>query len=326
MSITASATSAPGTIWWVRLGETPGRSASVGGDRCRSARGSTSGRSASPSTRSTSGPSSDGAAPQMRASERNVLDVAAATSGGPPRRRCPASWAMSARIFLRSARICRSPGVAVAEVLAGQPGRAERDRPGDVGLLVGAAGDLERAAADVEDRQPAGRPAEPASYGEEGQPRLVLARQDGDARHRSRRRRGRARRRSCRRRGPPRWRSRACPARPCPRRRRRASATNAGQRLDADLVTSPSRRGARRGAAAPCGSTPAAGPRRGGRRPPAGDRCWSRCRGRRGACARIYRAASPVGWRRCPKSTWSSPAPSSSSPTPATPTRCSAAT
>ena len=47
----------------------------------------------------------------MRASERNVLDVAAAMSGGPPRSRCPASWAMSARIFLRSARISFSPGI-----------------------------------------------------------------------------------------------------------------------------------------------------------------------------------------------------------------------
>ena len=60
------------------------------------------------------------------------------------------------------------------------------------GRLVGAAGDLQRAAADVEDRQPAGRPAEPAAYGEEGQPRLVLTGQHLDRRRRCARRRGRA--------------------------------------------------------------------------------------------------------------------------------------
>ena len=68
----------------------------------------------------------------------------------------------------------------VGEVLAGQPAGAERQRPGHVRRLVVAAGDLERAAADVEDGEAARGPAEPAAYGEEGQPRLVLTRQHLD--------------------------------------------------------------------------------------------------------------------------------------------------
>jgi hypothetical protein len=72
-------------------------------------------------------------------------------------------------------------GRAGAEVLPRQPCGTQRDRPGDLGLLVGAAGDLQRAAADVEDRQAPGRPAEPAAYGEERQPGLVVPRQYGDA-------------------------------------------------------------------------------------------------------------------------------------------------
>ena len=50
----------------------------------------------------------------------------------------------------------------------------ERQRQRDVGVLVDAAGQLQRAAADVEDQQPAGAPAEPPADGEEGQPGLVL--------------------------------------------------------------------------------------------------------------------------------------------------------
>jgi hypothetical protein len=51
---------------------------------------------------------------------------------------------------------------------------------GHVRRLVPAAGDLQRAAADVEDCEPPGRPAEPAAYGEEGEPGLVLAGEDVD--------------------------------------------------------------------------------------------------------------------------------------------------
>jgi hypothetical protein len=64
------------------------------------------------------------------------------------------------------------------ETLAGQPTGAQRQRPGDVGLLVHTGRDLERPPADVEHQQPPGRPAEPAPYGQERQPRLVLAAED----------------------------------------------------------------------------------------------------------------------------------------------------
>ena len=82
MSITASATSAPGTIWWARLGETPGSVGElVGGHRDQLAGSTRAGRRAA-ACAATSGPSPDGAAPQIRASERNVFEVAAARSGG----------------------------------------------------------------------------------------------------------------------------------------------------------------------------------------------------------------------------------------------------
>ena len=47
----------------------------------------------------------------------------------------------------------------------------------DVGVLVHALRELERAAADVGDEQRAGRPAEPAPGGEEGEPGLLLTAQ-----------------------------------------------------------------------------------------------------------------------------------------------------
>ena len=218
MSMHASATSAPGhdLVGAARrdagqVGELVGRHRDQLGDPLDSVAGRSDARHERPVA--------DGAAPQIRASERNVFEVAAAWSGAPARSRRPASRAMSARICLRSCADASSSGRVAGEVLAGQPGRAERQRPGDVGRLVGAAGDLQRAAADVEDRQPAGRPAEPAAYGEEGQPRLVLARQHRD-------RRPRSRSSTCvehlvgvdRRRAPPRSRRRACPRSPCPRR------------------------------------------------------------------------------------------------------------
>ena len=60
---------------------------------------------------------------------------------------------------------------------AGADARARRDR----GLLLGADRDLERAAADVDDEQPAGVPSVPAARGEEREPRLVVAGEHGDA-------------------------------------------------------------------------------------------------------------------------------------------------
>ena len=101
MSITAAATSAPATTWWARLPETPGSSA-ISSRSISSSLGIHSARSAAGRIRRTSGPSLEAAAPQMRASERNVFEVATAWSGAPPRRSVPASWAMSVRICLRS--------------------------------------------------------------------------------------------------------------------------------------------------------------------------------------------------------------------------------
>ena len=182
---------------------------------------------------------------------------------------------------------------AVVEEAARQPGRAQRQRPGDVGRLVGAARDLQRAAADVEDRQPPGRPAEPAAYGEEGQPGLVLAGEHLDV-------------------------ARRCASRTWSSTASELTASRTAEVANASISSQPlssattqrlggerrsarrsrsgaprrPRRGARPGAAAACRSTPAAAPRRRGRRPPAGGRCWSRCRGRPGAWRPTYRPAA----------------------------------
>ena len=102
--------------------------------------------------------------------------------------------------------------------VAGQPAGSERQAGRDVGILVLAARDLERAAADVEGEQTAGAPAEPAADGQERQPGLVVAGQHlqvdagrvpdvgehlGASSHRGRRR----------------WRTRAGPRRRAPRPR-----------------------------------------------------------------------------------------------------------
>ena len=60
----------------------------------------------------------------------------------------------------------------------GEPPGAQRQRQRDVGLLVDAGRDLQRSAADVEDQQPAGGPAEPAPHGEERHDRLGFAGED----------------------------------------------------------------------------------------------------------------------------------------------------
>ena len=68
----------------------------------------------------------------------------------------------------------RRPGPRAGTVRVMRPG-PERQRERDVGVLVDAAGQLERAAADVEDQQLPRAPAEPPADGEEGQPGLLLA-------------------------------------------------------------------------------------------------------------------------------------------------------
>ena len=76
------------------------------------------------------------------------------------------------------------PGRVAGEVVAGDAAGAERQRDRDVGVLVHALRDLEGATADVGDEQGAGRPAEPATGGEEGQARLVARRRAPRARRR----------------------------------------------------------------------------------------------------------------------------------------------
>ena len=172
-SITASATIAPATSCGDRPADTPGSSARSAADILVSF-GIQSLRSSRFSPRGTYGPSSDGAAPQIRASERNVLLVATARCGLPAR-----STVAGDRGHLDPDPPAQRPDLVLVrrvggQPLPGQPAGAERDRHGDGRLLVGPGRDLQRAAADVEHRQPTRGPAEPAAYGEEGQPRLVL--------------------------------------------------------------------------------------------------------------------------------------------------------
>lgn len=78
------------------------------------------------------------------------------------------------RLHLRRVRrIARQPA-------GGEASGSERQRHRGVGLLVDAETDLQRAATDVQDQQPPGRPAEPAAGGEEGEPCLLLAGEDSE--------------------------------------------------------------------------------------------------------------------------------------------------
>ena len=218
------------------------------------------------------------------------------------------------------------------EVLAGQPAGAERQRPGDVRRLVAAAGDLERAAADVEDGQPARGPAEPAAYGEERQPRLVLTGQHLDLARRCGPRHGPARRRSCRRRGPPRWRRSRSPRSPCPRPAVSALPTKAVRASTPFSVTSPSglevlgqpelllvggRRHRRRAAVGVDDEQVAR---------VGADVEHTEAHAPHGRSGRPRFDRRRLGFRSCPRSISSFPVPGSSSRTRPTPTRCSAAT
>ena len=113
---------------------------------------------------------------------RNVLLVAATRSGRPASR---SSFAAG----FSSSRACSSSVLERRRGRAGHPpappGRNRRvsrpapsgTRQGDLRVLVHAAGQFEGAAADVEDQQPPGAPAEPPADGEERQPGLLLPRQ-----------------------------------------------------------------------------------------------------------------------------------------------------
>ena len=174
---TADATSAPATTWWARFLETPGRSAisslvhvqqlgdplvEVGGRRGCGVR----------------------ADPRSRALRRRSAPASGRSSRsrrrGRARRRAasvPASWAIGGadvlaqlaqplvvqrRLRPRSARGSADPA----------PSGSDQATSGD---SSSPAGDLERAAADVEDGEAPRGPPEPATYGQEGQPGLVLA-------------------------------------------------------------------------------------------------------------------------------------------------------
>ena len=78
----------PATIWWVAARRDAGQPAQLVGDH-RDQLGDPVAQVRGRERRAaTSGPSPEGAAPQIRASDRNVLDVATARSGAPPR----SSW------------------------------------------------------------------------------------------------------------------------------------------------------------------------------------------------------------------------------------------
>ncbi len=98
--------------------------------------GTHSRRSSRSSRRRTNGPSLDGAAPAMRASERNVLLVATTWRGSPDRAMRPVTSAMVARTCLRSALTCVGPRRVLGEEAAREPTGTQRQRDGDVGRLV----------------------------------------------------------------------------------------------------------------------------------------------------------------------------------------------
>ena len=220
MSMQASATSAPGTIWWVRDGETPGSTASfVGGHRDQLGDPLRQVRQRQRARRPAA-PSPAGAAPQIRASDRKVLDVAAALSGRPARSSWPASRAISARILRRSVLEVVLVGLALREVLAApagpRPAAPTRRRPATRPRRRRSRASRRRCR-----RPTAGRPTSRTSgvrRGTSGAPRpRRTARRCG---RRSSRARGRAPGRCCPRRARPRSRSRRPPRSPCPRRPR----------------------------------------------------------------------------------------------------------
>ncbi len=170
----AWATSAPATSWCERLGLTPSSSARSAAD-IREMNAMSWRNPGSVSTRRTRGPAEDGAAPLSRASERNVFEVATTRSGSPCLATFLATDASSSASHSRVGGHLLAARRVAAEPLPGQPPGAERHRPREVGLLVDAHRDLQRAAADVEHEQLAGRPAVPAAGGEEGEPGLVGA-------------------------------------------------------------------------------------------------------------------------------------------------------
>ena len=236
----------------------------------------------------------DGAAPASRASVRKVFEVATARSQPPIGRHV---WRARSSDVGRSARRRRAAGGGSAE------SRSRVSRPAPSGSDSATSGsssmpaaDLQRAAADVEHQQPAGRPAEPAAYRQEGHPGLVRA-----GEHAAGRRRSRARTRASTLAELVASRTaevakaeqvvgaRARRPRPAPSRPRSTSSSAASLEqlaVAADLFGQPQHRSSP--------SAPATDGRPGGRRPRAGGPCWSRRRERPAAYRRSLARAH--GW------------------------------
>ena len=293
MSMHASATSAPGTIWWVRLGETPGqrrrarrRHRDQLGDPL--ARGRRARARAAPAARRRtarrrrSGPASG-----------TSCDVAAARSGAPARSRLAGvAGDLGADLLAQPRIVSSSASRPPAKYVAGQPGRR-------------------RAAATRRRRAPRRRrPRSPASRRRCRRPPAgrTTSRTSGVRRGRSAAPRPRP--------AAPRWSTPVAvvdvgehvvgvdrvahrrggegehrPRSPCPRRPRSASATNVGRArrcrawmtapVVVEVLGEPQRllvgeRRQRGGAAVGVDHEQVA-------------RCWSRCRARPGACAPPYR-------------------------------------
>ena len=145
----ASATNAPATICGARSALTPSNSA-------RSAavilemKAMSCLRPVAVSVLFTRGPAPEGAAPVSRASDRNVFDVATARSGLPASSISAPASASSVASQSRSIATRRRPGGSSgSHSRVSRPG-AQRQRQRHLGLLVDAAGQLQRAAADVD--------------------------------------------------------------------------------------------------------------------------------------------------------------------------------
>ena len=178
-SSTASATSAPATIWCARLGETPGSSPTSSADISSSfgTMSRSTWRVEHPSHQQTLAGRRGAADPGQRPEGLRGRD---GVVGCGPEHRPGVARDVGADLLAQLAHGVR--GDARGEVVPGQPARPQRQRLGDVGRLVRPDRDLQRPAADVEHGQPARRPAEPPAHGQERQPCLVLAGQHLDRR------------------------------------------------------------------------------------------------------------------------------------------------
>ena len=288
-SIAAAATTAPASVWCARPDAHPVEFGQVGRGHPRDERGDLGQPGAGEHA-----PGARAGRARRRAGQPGQRAERLAGGDDPVGRRRPRAAARPACASCRvdvlaqrgDLRLGRRVGV---EPVAGEPGRAERQRDGDRRVLVGAGARARasrrrcrgrsgcrrssRTSGARRGRSAAPRPrrtstlrSTPASF---GHPLQHL-------------------RRCCRRRARPRWRRRAA------RRSRAPSASLAG--VDAPRATSASApasaqvavagRCARPGAARTCASAAASAGRRGARRRPAGARCSTRRPARRAACAR----------------------------------------